>query len=106
VNWNDPAGLQRYRRPGETVVFGRKKSWIQPGDNISTYLTDHFAHMHKTSEYHDWLVEKIVTDLGIPDFMANYPTMIPSYAAACTVNNFWDDKSDPAPYFVIFQWRW
>lgn len=62
--------------------------------------------MHKTSEYHDWLVEKIANDLGIPDFIANYPTMIPSNAAACIVNNFWDDKIDPAPYFVIFQWRW
>jgi RHS repeat-associated protein len=107
INWLDYEGLDRYRPKGWDSVFGSNdSSIIKPGDPISNYLVDHVAHMDQTSRIHDPIVDFLVDILGIPDLFANYPTMIPSYAAACVVNNFWNDRKNPAPNFILFQWRW
>ena len=60
--------------------------------------------MAQTADIHDALVE-ILTDMGIPDLIANYPTMIPSYAAACLYNNLSEHK-DSRDYFILFEIRW
>ena len=60
--------------------------------------------MAQTADIHDALVE-ILTDMGIPDLIANYPTMIPSYPAACIYNSF-TDYNEPTDRIILFEIRW
>ena len=100
----DPWGLQWYRTEGDDYDFGRDRAWIEPGDPISKFAEDNIAHMAKTADIHDnW--NRNLTDAGIPDWLANYPTMLQAYGAACIVNNLseYDEQHD---FFTIFEIRW
>lgn len=44
--------------------------------------------MHRTSEIHDALVDYLTTN-QVPDGLANFPSMVPSYVYALTLN-FYD----------------
>ena len=84
VNRIDPYGL-RWLGGGddpEGWTVGREDTFIEPGEgNRGGWLEQYFPAMETMSEYHDPVVG-FLTDLGVPDWLANIPTMGPSYQAA------------------------
>jgi RHS repeat-associated protein len=91
INFKDLNGLQSqdsfYRPLEDKYVVGREGTIIPTGGKIGAFLEDNVAHFHQLGKIHDPLVGYLVDDLGIPDSIANIPTMLPSYGAACIVNN-------------------
>jgi RHS repeat-associated protein len=104
LNWVDPLGLEWYRNQGDGYDFGRPGSIVEPGDPISRFAEDNMAHMAETADIHDEIVSNL-TDMGVWDILANYPTTVPAYGAACIENNFteYDEQRD---FFILFEVRW
>ena len=104
VNFVDPEGLEWYRQQNDTYDFGREGSWISPGDPTSRFMENNIAHMAQTADIHDEVVDTLY-NFNVPDFIANYPTMLPSYTGACSINNLteYDEKRNN---FTIFEIRW
>ena len=93
------------RRPGLPYYFGRDNSYIKPGDKVGSYFENNIAHMHQTAKIHDRCVDTL-TNSGVPDIFANYPTMIPAYGAAVIYNNLTDYSQPQQNHFIIFQSNW
>jgi RHS repeat-associated protein len=105
VNWIDPWGLEMRRPSTSPYYFGREDSYIQPGDTVGSYFENNIAHLHQTAKIHDRCVGTL-TNSGVPDYFANYPTMIPAYGAAIIYNNLTDYSQPQQNHLVIFQWNW
>ena len=105
VNKIDPWGLENLRPQKSPYYFGRKDSVIEPGSSVGSYMENYITHMHQTAKYHDRCVDTL-TDFGIPDIIANYPTMIPAYMAATIYNNLTDYNQLQQNQFIIFQVNW
>jgi len=78
LRWRDPLGLDWFHQDGEDYVVGRKDSIIPPGGEISQFLEDNVPAMSTLGENHDQLVDYL-RDNGVPDLLANIPTMPPAY---------------------------
>jgi RHS repeat-associated protein len=102
VNFIDPSGLQLwYATSNNSPLFGREGSWLQPKSPVSLFLERDVAHMYNTAVAHDELVGTL-WDLGIPDAVANYPTMIPTWLFVVTNNNLRYDRPPGTPTWGMF----
>jgi RHS repeat-associated protein len=82
VNWIDPLGLYWFRQPWQTdFVVGREKTPVPPGGPVSQFIEDYVPAGRTFGEMHDTFVNA-ATSAGIPDWLANIPSMIPMYGIA------------------------
>lgn len=82
IRYMDPLGLYWFRQPWQTdYVAGREGSLVQPGDTVSRFVEDGVPAGRTFAEMHDNLVD-VATRNGIPDWLANIPTMPTVYGAA------------------------
>jgi RHS repeat-associated protein len=79
----DPRGLFWFRQfwQKKDPLVGREGTFVEPGGPISTFVERYIPAGRTMAEVHDALVDKL-TSIGIPDSIANIPTMIPSYGSA------------------------
>ena len=109
VNLLDPTGLQQwFANANSPSVFGRKGSWLEPNSPVSLFLERNVAHMYDTAVAHDEIVGTL-TDLGVPDAVANYPTMVPTWLAVVLNNNLRADRPPGSPptwgQFILLEVR-
>ncbi|MDP1638623.1 MAG: RHS repeat-associated core domain-containing protein [Candidatus Nitrotoga sp.] len=84
INRTDPMGLYWYRQLWQTdFVVGRdaENSLVVPGDPVSRFIEDYVPAGRTFGEIHDGFVD-IATRAGIPDWLANIPSMMPMYRLA------------------------
>jgi RHS repeat-associated protein len=87
----DPLGLTDWIKDGdEPYVVGRAGASflgvdLSAGSPVLSVLEDYAPNMHRTGEIHDALVDYL-TNNNFPDLIVNYPTMIPAYTYALTLN--------------------
>ncbi|RFC40985.1 MAG: RHS repeat-associated core domain-containing protein [Candidatus Nitrotoga sp. CP45] len=84
INRTDPMGLYWYRQLWQTdFVVGRdaENSLVVPGDPVSRFIEDYVPAGRTFGEIHDSFVD-IATRAGIPDWLANIPSMMPMYRLA------------------------
>jgi len=78
----DPLGLYWFRQPWQTdFVVGRESSAVVPGGLVSRVIEDYVSAGRTFGEIHDTFVDA-ATRAGIPDWLANVPSMIPIYEIA------------------------
>ena len=85
VNYTDPTGLFWFRQslqiPG---VVGRPGTPVPPGGAVSEVIERNVPAGYTFGEMHDGFVDA-ATSVGIPDALANIPSMIPMYITAIGV---------------------
>jgi RHS repeat-associated protein len=83
VNWTDPTGLYWFQQEWQAdyPIVGRQDTFVSPGGSISTFIERYVPAGRTLAEIHDPLVDKL-TDLGVPDWLANVPTMPVAYVSA------------------------
>ena len=83
VSWTDPKGLYWFQQDWQAPepLVGRDGSIVEPGGGISNFIERYVPAGRTMAEIHDPLVGAL-TRAGVPDFIANVPTMLPSYVAA------------------------
>ncbi|MEY4729374.1 MAG: hypothetical protein RL020_532 [Pseudomonadota bacterium] len=80
--FTDPTGLDWFRQPGAPYYAGRDGSIVEPGPNGNGRVVDDSVPAgHTFAQMHDNLVDAD-TAVGLPDWLANIPTMIPVYVTA------------------------
>jgi len=78
----DPLGLYWFRQPWQTPgVVGRPDTPVLPGGPVSEFIEQYVPAGYTFGEMHDAFVDA-ATRAGIPDPLANIPSMIPTYGAA------------------------
>ncbi|MEN8123215.1 MAG: RHS repeat-associated core domain-containing protein, partial [Bacteroidota bacterium] len=102
VNFVDPLGLETLRPGGAKYYFGRPNTFIPPGSPRGRYLENKVSHMHQTAKFHDPTVDYLKKN-GVPDWLANYPTMLPSFIAAVVYDNLTDYNQPTNNDFIIIQ---
>jgi len=94
VNLWDPLGL-RWFGGGDDGAWsvGRPDSIIEPGEgNLGGWLEQNVPAMETMSIYHDALVDFLTTH-GVPDWLANIPTMSACMGAAL-LTEIWNSCND------------
>jgi len=84
MNRVDPSGLYWFRQSWQTdFVVGREgeHSLVVPGDQTSRFIEDYVPAGRTFGEIHDSFVNAAV-GAGVPDIIANIPSMIPMFAIA------------------------
>jgi RHS repeat-associated protein len=83
ISRTDPKGLFWFQQPWQArdPVVGREGSPIEPGGPISSFIERYVPAGRTLGEIHDPLVDAL-TRAGVPDLLANVPTMLPAYTAA------------------------
>jgi RHS repeat-associated protein len=86
ISYADPLGLYWFRQPWQTdYVVGREGSpLVAPGDPISRAIENYVPAGRTFGEMHDSFVDA-ATGAGIPDWLANIPSMITMYDLALIV---------------------
>ena len=74
----DPFGLEKWHLPNGTHTVGRPGTLVPPGGAISCVIENNVASGYTFGEVHDPLVDRL-TSAGVPDILANVPTMLPAY---------------------------
>jgi RHS repeat-associated protein len=82
ISRTDPKGLYWFQQPWQArnPLVGREGSPVEPGGGISNFIERYVPAGRTLAEIHDPLVEAL-TLAGVPDLIANVPTMVPSYVA-------------------------
>jgi RHS repeat-associated protein len=81
----DPLGLYWFRQSWQTPeVVGRRDTPIEPGGLISEFIEQYVPAGYTFGEIHDNFVDA-ATRAGIPDGLANIPSMIPMYTIALDI---------------------
>ncbi|WP_167527627.1 NHL domain-containing protein [Desulfosarcina alkanivorans] len=78
VNWIDPWGLERWHAPDGSHTVGRPGTPVPPGGTISSFIENNVGSGYTFGETHDGWVGDL-TEHGIPDVIANIPSMPPAY---------------------------
>jgi hypothetical protein len=86
INLIDPMGLVWFRPPGAPFHVGRPGTPVQPGVGIGAFLENNIPGMHDMGYLHDNMVRDL-RNAGVPDWLANIPTMPIAYIAAF-IGNF------------------
>ncbi|BBJ22520.1 hypothetical protein W01_04470 [Candidatus Nitrotoga sp. AM1P] len=83
VNRRDPTGLYWFQQNWQAVdpIVGRSDTFVWPGGPISTFIEQYVPAGRTLAELHDPLVGAL-RSAGVPDWLANIPTMLPTYVAA------------------------
>jgi RHS repeat-associated protein len=77
----DPLGLDWFRPEGADYVVGRPGTFVPPGEFISRVMSDYVPAGHTFAVMHDAFVGEL-WDAGVPDLIANIPTMPLVYVMA------------------------
>jgi hypothetical protein len=77
----DPSGLDWFANAGDKPVVGRFGSIIQPGGTVSNFVENWLPAGRTMALLHDGLVDAL-TGAGVPDLLANVPSMPLAYASA------------------------
>ena len=79
----DPRGLYWFQQSWQArdPIVGRDRSFVEPGDPISSFIERYVPVGRTLGEIHDPLVGAL-TRAGVPDLLANVPTIFPAYTAA------------------------
>ncbi|MFZ1318160.1 MAG: RHS repeat-associated core domain-containing protein [Candidatus Nitrotoga sp.] len=82
VNRRDPTGLYWFQQDWQAAypIVGRFDSLIEPGGPVSSFIEQYVPAGRTLAEIHDPLVDTL-RNAGVPDWLANIPTMLPTYAA-------------------------
>ena len=82
VNFTDPLGLYWFRQPWQTPgVVGRPGTPVPPGGRVSEFIEKYVPAGYTFGEMHDNFVG-VATSGGIPDWIANVPSMFSMYGMA------------------------
>ena len=83
VNRRDPMGLYWFQQEwqADNPIVGRLDTFVPPGGPISTFIERYVPAGRTLAEIHDPLVDKLWA-LGVPDWIANIPTMPVAYVSA------------------------
>lgn len=82
INFIDPWGLFWFRQPWQTPgVVGRPDTPVPPGGPVSEFIEQYVPAGYTFGEMHDCFVDA-ATRAGIPDRLANIPSMILLYREA------------------------
>lgn len=87
VYYIDPLGLAWFRPEGHPYLAGREGTIIELGRdangslNLGGYIDDYAPAGHTFTSIHDNLVDSL-TQRGVPDWLANIPTMPGVYGQA------------------------
>ena len=77
INYTDPTGLYLFRQSWQDPgVVGRPGTPIPPGGLVSEFIEKYVPAGYTFGETHDSVVD-VATSAGIPDLLANIPSMIP-----------------------------
>lgn len=83
ISRTDAYGLYWFQQPWQAVdpIVGRDHTFVEPGGPISSFIEKYVPAGRTLAEIHDPLVD-VLTRAGIPDPIANIPTMPLAYIAA------------------------
>ncbi len=83
ISRTDAYGLYWFQQPwqAENPIVGRVDTFIPPGGPISSFIEQYVPAGRTLAEIHDPLID-VLTRSGIPDSIANVPTMPFAYIAA------------------------
>ncbi|RFC34574.1 MAG: RHS repeat-associated core domain-containing protein [Candidatus Nitrotoga sp. MKT] len=83
INKVDPTGLYYFQQPWQAAdpIVGRDNTIIPPGGPISSFIEKYVPAGRTLAEIHDPLVDALKR-AGLPDVIANIPTMPATYVAA------------------------
>ena len=82
INLTDPTGLFWFRQSWQTPgVVGRPGTHVPPGGAVSELIERNVPAGYTFGEMHDGVVDA-ATKAGIPDLLANIPSMIPMFGVA------------------------
>jgi RHS repeat-associated protein len=104
VNWVDPWGLERWPAPDGTHPVGRSGTIVEPGGKIGTFIEENVGSGRTLGEIHDPLVDNL-KDAGVPDAIANIPTMLPAYLYGITKDICELPPEERPPYFPLLEVR-
>jgi hypothetical protein len=78
----DPLGLYWFRQPWQKPgVVGRSGTPVPPEGLVSEFIEQYVPAGYTFGEMHDAFVDA-ATSAGIPDWLANYLSMLPTYEVA------------------------
>ena len=82
ISRKDPKGLYWFQQIWQErdPLVGREGSSVEPGGGISNFIERYAPAGRTMAEIHDPLVGAL-TRAGVPDVIANVPTMLPSFVA-------------------------
>jgi len=83
ISYTDPMGLYWFRQSWQArdPIVGRENTFVPPGGSVSSFIERYVPAGRTLGEIHDPLVA-VLTRAGVPDLLANKPTMPSSYLAA------------------------
>jgi RHS repeat-associated protein len=82
VNYIDPLGLDWYRQDWQQPgIAGRDDTWVEPHGRISEFIETQVPAGYTMAQIHDKWVQSL-TDAGMPDVLANTPTIQAAYYVA------------------------
>lgn len=85
--------------------MGRDGTVVPPGGTVGTFIENNVGSGYTFGDTHDSWVESL-TDAGIPDVLANIPTMIPAYTySICKDISEMPVDSRPK-HFSVIEMRW
>ena len=101
----DKYGLSEWLQGNQDPVVGRvglktKNNWInlEPGGWMTSPFEQYVPNFHRTGDVHDAWVDALIS-YGVPDLIANVPTMVPAFIYALGLN-LYEDGSLAFWYFV------
>ena len=111
----DKYGLSEWFQGSQAPVVGRvglktQNNWInlEPGGWMTSPFEKYVPNFHRTGDVHDALVDALIL-YGVPDLIANVPTMVPAFIYALGLN-LYEDGSLALEYIVdtgtdVYEWN-
>ena len=81
----DPDGLYWFRQPWQTPgAVGRERTIVEPRGPVSEFIEKYVPAGYTFGELHDSFVD-VATGVGIPDKVANKPSMMAMYVNSVVI---------------------
>ena len=85
LSYVDPLGLYWFRQPWQTPgVVGRERTIVEPRGPVSEFIEKYVPAGYTFGELHDSFVD-VATGVGIPDKVANKPSMMAMYVNSVVI---------------------
>ncbi|MEN8169442.1 MAG: RHS repeat-associated core domain-containing protein [Pseudomonadota bacterium] len=105
LNWIDIYGLERWPAPNAPHTVGRPGTIVPPGGTVGKIIENKIGSGWQFGKNHDSFVE-VVTQCGVPDILANVPSMLPVYLYTI-VNDYSELPPEKRPEnFRLIEIRW
>lgn len=105
INGVDLYGLERWHTSNGTHTVGRPGTIVPPGGVISTFIENKVGSGYTFGDVHDSWVKNL-TDEGVPDIIANIPTMLPAYTYSICRDISQMSPENRPKNFPIIEIRW